>query len=49
MTLPENVDTKELKRAVSFLMDNIGFLNTTGIFHVMFQVSFPIFFVSLLL
>ncbi|XP_027056010.1 AP-5 complex subunit beta-1-like, partial [Pocillopora damicornis] len=38
LTLPENVDTKELKRAVSFLMDNIGFLNTTGIFHVMFQL-----------
>ncbi|RMX58685.1 hypothetical protein pdam_00019440, partial [Pocillopora damicornis] len=38
LTLPENVDTKELKRAVSFLMDNIGFLNTTGIFHVMFQM-----------
>lgn len=38
LTLPENVDTKELKRAVSFLMDNIGFLSTTGIFHVMFQL-----------
>ncbi|KAJ7376201.1 endosomal transport [Desmophyllum pertusum] len=38
LTLPENVDTRELKRAISFLMDNIGFLNTTGLFHVMFQL-----------
>lgn len=40
LTLPGNVDTRELKRAISFLMDNIGFLNTIGLFHVMFQVCF---------
>ncbi|XP_020603354.1 AP-5 complex subunit beta-1-like isoform X2 [Orbicella faveolata] len=38
LTLPANVDTRELKRAISFLMDNIGFVNTTGLFHVMFQL-----------
>ncbi|XP_078357955.1 AP-5 complex subunit beta-1-like isoform X2 [Oculina patagonica] len=38
LTLPGNVDTRELKRAISFLMDNIGFLNTIGLFHVMFQL-----------
>ena len=37
-SLPGNVDTTELKRTISFLMDNIGFLNTTGVFHVMCQV-----------
>lgn len=37
-SLPGNVDTTELKRTISFLMDNIGFLNTTGVFHVMCQL-----------
>lgn len=37
-SLPENVDSTELKRTISFLMDNIGFLNTTGVFHVMCQL-----------
>ena len=38
LSLPGNVDTREIKRAISFLMDNIGFVNTTGVFHVMYQV-----------
>lgn len=38
LSLPGNVDTREIKRAISFLMDNIGFLNTTGVVHVMCQL-----------
>lgn len=39
LTLPGNVDTKEIKRAISFLMDSISFLNIGGIFHLMCQVG----------
>lgn len=39
LSLPGNVDTKEIKRAISFLMDNISYLNTGGIFHLMCQVG----------
>jgi len=38
LTLPGNVDTKEIKRAISFLMDSISFLNIGGIFHLMCQL-----------
>lgn len=37
-SFPGSIDTREIKRAISFLMDSISFLNTTGVFHVMCQL-----------
>ncbi|KAK3739837.1 hypothetical protein QZH41_009087 [Actinostola sp. cb2023] len=36
--LPEKLNSKELRRAISFLMENIGLLNTTSLFHVMLEL-----------